>query len=123
MTSIQLAYTANLVLLLPVAIPTLVRLFPTDQGCFEESSGWRILVGALWTAILLLSLLGLHAPLVYSPVLLLQLIYKTLWLLFYATPRVLRNQAKSVPWGIAGSFLCIVLAWPWIIPWAYLLGR
>jgi hypothetical protein len=70
---------------------------------------------------LALSLLRLHAPIV--SVLLLQLIYKTLWLLFYATLRVLRGQAKSVPWGIAGSFLCIVLAWPWIIPWAYLLGR
>ncbi len=123
MTGIQLAYAANLALLIPVAVPTLLRLFPTDQGRFEESSGWRILVGAFWTAIMVLSLLGLRAPLTYSPVLLLQMIYKTLWLAFYAAPRFLRGQASDIPWGIAGSFLCIVLVWPWIIPWAYLLGE
>lgn len=42
MTSIQLAYTANLVLLIPIAIPTLIRLFRTDQGRFEESSRCRV---------------------------------------------------------------------------------
>jgi hypothetical protein len=117
---LRLAYAFNLLVLLPIAVPTLLRLYPTDQGKFEESAGWRVLVGALWTAILVLSALGLYAPLRYSPVLVLQVIYKTLWLLVFALPRVAEGRARSVPWGIAGSFLIIVLVWPFIIPWGYL---
>jgi hypothetical protein len=120
MVYLRLAYAFNLLVLLPIAVPTLLRLYPTDQGRFEESAGWRTLVGALWTAILVLSALGLYAPLRFSPVLVLQLIYKTLWLFVFALPRVVKLSARNVPWGIAGSFLIIVLVWPFIIPWGYL---
>ena len=120
MAYLKLAYAFNLLVLLPIAVPTLLRLYPTDQGRFEESAGWRTLVGALWTSILVLSALGLYAPLRYSPVLFLQVIYKTLWLLVFALPRVLNGRAHSVPWGIAGTFLVIILVWPFIIPWGYL---
>jgi hypothetical protein len=120
MTCLRLAYAFNLLVLVPIAVPTLLRLYPTDQGKFEESAGWRTLVGALWTAILVLSALGLYAPLRYSPVLVLQVIYKTLWLLVFVLPLVLKGCAHSVPWGIAGTFLVIILVWPLIIPWGYL---
>jgi hypothetical protein len=119
-TCLRLAYAFNLPVLVPIAVPTLLRLYPTDQGLFEESTGWRTLVGALWTAILVLSALGLYAPLRYSPVLALQVIYKTLWLLVFALPRVVKGRAHSVPWGIVGTFLVIVILWPFIIPWGYL---
>ena len=122
MQVIQAAYSANLVLLVPIAVPTIFRLFATDQSRFEESQGWRVLVGSLWSSILILSALGLSQPLRYSPVLLLQLIYKSVWLSVYVVPRLLRGDAAAVPWGIAGSFAVIVVVWPFIIPWAYLLG-
>jgi hypothetical protein len=120
MTCLRLAYAFNLLMLLPIAVPTLLRLYPTDQGRFEESAGWRTLVGALWTAILVLSALGLYAPLRFSPVLILQVIYKALWLLAFALPRVVKSRPGSVPWGIAGTFLVIVILWPLVIPWGYL---
>jgi hypothetical protein len=120
MTPLYLAYGINLAVLVPIAIPTLLSLFATDQERFEESAGWRMLVGSLWFAILVLSVLGLLQPLRYSPVLLLQLIYKSVWLAFYAVPRLLRGEVQAVPWGIAGSFALIVLAWPCVIPWDYL---
>jgi hypothetical protein len=120
MTYLRLAYAFNLLVLLPIAVPTLLRLYPTDQERFEESAGWRTLVGALWTAILVLSALGLYAPLRFSPVLILQVIYKALWLLVFALPRVVKGRAGSVPWGIAGTFLLIVILWPLVIPWGYL---
>ena len=123
MVSLKLAYAFNLLVLLPIALPTLLRLYPTDQGRFEESAGWRTLAGALWTAILVLSALGLYAPLRFSPVLVLQVIYKTLWLLVFVLPLVLKGRAHSVPWGIAGTFLVIILVWPFIIPWGYLFFR
>jgi hypothetical protein len=122
MHALQLAYCANIVLLVPIAVPTVFRLFPTDQGRFQESQGWRVLVGALWSGILVLSILGLFNPLQYSPVLFLQLIYKMVWLAVYAMPRILRGESQAIPWGIAGSFSAIVVIWPFLIPWAYLFG-
>jgi hypothetical protein len=116
------AYVANIVILIPIAVPTVFRLFPTDQGRFQESAGWRILVGGLWTGILVLSILGLFDPLRYSPVLLLQVIYKSIWLAVYVLPRLLRREYSSIPWGIAGSFAAIVVIWPFLIPWGYLFG-
>jgi hypothetical protein len=44
MKQIRLAYVANILILLPIAIPTVFRLFPTDAGSFTESVGWRALV-------------------------------------------------------------------------------
>lgn len=88
MTALQASYLANIVILLPVAVPTALHWWKTDEGRFAESAGWRVIVGALWTGILVLSLLGLREPLRYSPVLLLQLIYKSLWLVIYALPRL-----------------------------------
>jgi hypothetical protein len=117
MKQIRLAYVANILILLPIAIPTVFRLFPTDAGSFTESVGWRTLVGALWFGILVLSILGLRHPFRYCPVLLLQLVYKSTWLAVYAAPRILRGDFASVPWAIAGSFAAIVLIWPFIIPW------
>ncbi len=123
MTALQFAYAANLAILLPIAVPPRLGIYRTDQRKFPESAGWRALVGALWTGIMVLSVLGLREPLRYSPVLLLQLIYKTLWLVVFALPLVRRRETHLIPWGIAISFAAIVLIWPWLIPWGYLLGR
>lgn len=117
MSLIKLAYLANVVLLVPIAVPTLLRLFDTAQGCFSESEGWRVLVGALWSAILVCSLLGLVSPLRFAVILLLQVIYKTLWLTVYAVPRLLSGRRAEVPAGIAVSFVCIVVVYPLLIPW------
>ena len=82
-----------------------------------------MLVGSLWTGILVLSALGLRDPMRYSPGLLLQLIHKTLWRVGFALPLVRRREAHLIPWGIAISFIASVGIWPWLIPWAYLVGR
>jgi hypothetical protein len=116
------AYLANVCILVPIALATLLGWFDTAQGRFAESPGWRVLVGSLWTGILVLSLLGLRAPQVFAPVLVLQVIYKSLWLGLYAAPRWRAGRGDEVPAGIAASFVAIVLVWPWLIPWGYLLG-
>ena len=120
MTLLHLAYWANILILTPIAIPTIFKLFPTDQACFEESAGWRILVGSLWLGILVLSLLGLRDPLRYAPVLLLQLIYKSSYLAVYVLPSLAKADYKTIPWGITGSFTAIVCIWPFVIPWGVL---
>ena len=44
---LKLAYAANVVILVPVALPTLLGLYDTTQGTIPEISRYRSLVGAL----------------------------------------------------------------------------
>jgi len=122
MSMLQLAYVVNIVVLLPIVMATIFRIFPADEGRFDESEGWRLLVGGLWTGIVVLSVLGLFQPVLYSPVLLLQVIYKSIWLVAYVAPRLARRETSAVPWKMASCFVAIVAVWPFVLPWAYLLG-
>ena len=94
----------------------------TDQGVFAESAGWRTLVGSLWLAILVCSLLGVRWPDSFLWLLVFQVIYKSVWLAAYVAPRLGAARRAEIPIGIAGSFLVIVLVWPWFIPWRQLLA-
>lgn len=90
------------------------------SGAFAYSEAIR-LVGALWGAIFILSILGLFFPVKMSLVLLFQLIYKSSWLLFAALPAMLHNQAY--PKGMASFFLVWVIILPFVIPWSEIFGR
>ena len=92
------------------------------QGKFPESEGFRTILGSLWTAILIGSVLGLFWPVPMSPLLLIQVIYKTLWLLVFVLPRLLGGRSQDVPWGISLTFLVIVVSYPWVIPWGQVFG-
>ena len=119
-------YIFNILVLIPVGLLTLLggerggQL--ACQGKFPESEGFRTILGSLWTAILLGSILGLFYPVPMSPILLIQVIYKTLWLLVFVMPRLLKGKISEVPSGIALVFLVIVLSYPWVIPWGPLFG-
>ena len=124
MRTILLPYIANIIILVPVAMGTLFNLLPIADGHFPESAGWRLLVGSLWTAILVGSVMGLFNPLVFSPLLLLQVIYKALWLGVYTLPRlIIGDPAREIHWVISIIFVLIVLLYPLVIPWNYLFQR
>jgi len=110
-------YLANIAILVPVAFGSLTGLLPISRGHFPESAGWRTITGSLWTAILLCSIAGLFHPIIFAPILLLQVLYKAVWLVFYVLPR-LRNadSRKDIHWGMAVSFLLIVMFYPLVIP-------
>ena len=121
MKAVQIAYLLNILILIPVAVPTLLGLYDTAQGRFDESEGFRILVGAFWTAILVCSVAGLFRPEPFVAVLIIQLLYKSTWLAAYALPRLISGRAEEIPLGIAVSFVGIVIVWPFLIPWKELL--
>ncbi len=126
MTLLHLPYIFNIIVLIPIGLLTLLGGEKGGQlACqnkFPENEGFRTILGSLWTAILIGSVLGLFFPITMSALLLIQVIYKTLWLLVYAMPRMLKQHSKEVPWGIALTFLVIVLSYPWVIPWGQLFG-
>lgn len=126
MTLLHLPYIFNIIVLIPIGLLTLLGGEKGGQlACqskFPESEGFRTILGSLWTAILIGSVLGLFFPITTSALLLIQVIYKTLWLLVFAMPRMLKQRSNEVPWGIALTFLVIVVSYPWVIPWGQLFG-
>jgi hypothetical protein len=120
MSAPQVLFWANILILIPVGFGTLLKASVTDQAAFAESAGWRTLVGALWIAILACSVLGVLQPAGFLWLLVFQVIYKSVWLLAYAAPRLSATRRREIPSGIAVSFLVIVLVWPWFIPWRQL---
>ena len=117
MSAVQFLFWANIFILVPVGFATLLKPSATDQGVFVESTGWRSLVGSLWLAILACSVLGVVSSASFLWLLVFQVIYKSVWLLTYALPRLIDGRHAEVPSGITISFLVIVLVWPWFIPW------
>ena len=120
MSAPQVLFWANILILVPIGFGTLLKPSLTDHGVFAESAGWRTLVGSLWVAILACSALGVVWPSYFAWLLVFQVIYKSVWLLVYAAPRVLSGRRQEIPAGIALSFVAIVLIWPWFIPWRQL---
>ncbi len=80
------------------------------------------IVGCLWTAIALGSVLGLLDPVKWSPILLIQLLYKGFWLIFVALPMLFQGKIADIPRGIACFFLVWVVALIFFLPYQYLFG-
>ncbi|MCB0647505.1 MAG: hypothetical protein KDC49_12640 [Saprospiraceae bacterium] len=118
MIAVKMVYVANIIVASYIGITSL--FFPQTagkiifQGVYPNTDIIR-LVGSLWLSIAVLSLLGLWRPLTFSPVLLLQLIYKTSWLVVVVIPAIRNGQ--NYPTGMASFFLVWVLILPFVIPW------
>lgn len=115
---IKLVYLANVFIAGWISISSLfypyiakTTVFTDD---FEFSEAIR-LVGALWFAIFILSILGLFFPKKMSLVLVFQLIYKSSWLIFAAVPAIMAS--KPYPKSMAMFFLIWVIVLPFVIPW------
>jgi hypothetical protein len=115
---LTLIYCANIVVAGWIGITSL--FFPKTAAATIFSNAYQPteiirLVGCLWLAIALVSLAGLWRPLTFSPVLLVQLIYKGAWLLVVAVPAW--KSGQPYPMAMAGFFLVWCLVLPFVIPW------
>lgn len=118
MTAIKIMYIANILVAGWISISSLFFPKVAQQtvftNAFEYSEAIR-LVGALWWAIFILSILGLFFPKQMSLVLLFQLIYKSSWLIFAALPAM--SKGLPYPKGMAIFFIIWVIILPFVIPW------
>ena len=118
MTGLKIIYIANIIVAGWISITSL--FFPKTaqvtvfSGEFAYSEAIR-LVGALWFAIFILSVIGLFYPQKMSLVLVFQLIYKSSWLVVAALPAIIKNQ--PYPKGMAAFFVIWVIILPFVIPW------
>lgn len=109
---LQIAYAANIFILVPVCLSMFSSVGggPVFAGIVTESVGLRLMVASLWLAILLASLAGLFAPRFFAPILLIQIVYKSVWLAVFIAPLIM--QGRPWPSGIAICFLAIVISYP-----------
>jgi hypothetical protein len=109
-----LAYAFNILILVPVCYSMLLGAGVANvfEGKVIESEGLRLMVGSLWFGILVASIAGLLWPSFFAPVIIVQVIYKTLWLLIFVLP--LLYSGKAVPVGISSVFAFIAVSYPLI---------
>jgi hypothetical protein len=108
---LRICFAANIVILVPVCWSMFLgNSAAVFDGTVTESAGLRLLVGSLWTAILVASIAGIAQPKFFAPVVLIQVFYKAMWLLTFVLPAV--RSHKDAPVGISIVFLLIVLTYP-----------
>lgn len=115
---IKLMYITNIIVAGWISVQSLFYPRSAWTCIFEENVAFSCtiqLVGALWFAIFILSIIGLWFPTEMGLVLVFQLIYKSLWLLAVAVPAL--KMGVPFPKGMACFFLIWVIILPWIIPW------
>jgi hypothetical protein len=118
MIALKIIYFANIIVAGWISIMSIFYPKTAATTIFEnayQTTDVIRLVGCLWLSIAILSILGLWRPISFSPILLVQLIYKGAWLLIVALPAIRNNQ--NYPSGMALFFLIWVVILPFIIPW------
>jgi hypothetical protein len=116
---LRFAYGVNILILVPVVGSLLFAsndpTLPAFSNRAGDSPALRLMLAALWGTILLASIMALWFPRPFALLLMIQVVYKTGWLLTFILPLLLSGRSGEVPWGVAGSFLFIVLVWPAIL--------
>jgi len=103
-------------LFFPSAARTLFRLPEGDPAVLG-------LYGSFSLAAALLSILALRSPLKFVPLLLIQLVYKPLWLIVFAVPLFLKGQFPVYVVIISAVFLTYIVGNLIAIPFPYLFSR
>ena len=118
MIGLRIIYILNIIVAGQIAISAIsnpkTAAMTTFGNAYQPTEVMK-LVGCLWLGIAILSILGLFKPITFSPVLLIQLIYKGTWLLVVALPAIRNNDLY--PKTMAIFFLVWVIILPFLIPW------
>jgi quinol-cytochrome oxidoreductase complex cytochrome b subunit len=104
------------IVIVPQAVKTALR-WPADEPI---SFG---IVGSVYVAFGVLSVLGLRDPVKFAPVLLLQLCYKSVWFLALLLPLVIRGRYPDYGLVTAAVFASYIIGDLIAIPFPYLLSR
>ena len=117
-------YVANICL---TGVVGSISLFATSKAprfvfndAYEENDSMRV-IGSFWIAIGIVSLMGIFRPVKFCPILVVQIIYKGLFLIVEVIPKLARKE--PIPIGVAAFFLAWVVLLPLVVPWKHLLSK
>jgi hypothetical protein len=121
---LRIIYISNILVAGAISIMTLVfNSFATKNlfGDLETESNSSYITGSFWTAITLCSIFGLKFPYNFSPVLIIQIIYKSLYLFRKFLPDLISgNVGERGTIGMSIFFLVWIIILPIFVPWRYL---
>ena len=103
-----------------VIVPELVKAMLRWPGDEPIALG---IVGSVYVAFGVLSVLGLRDPLKFAPVLLLQLCYKSVWFVAVVLPLIIRGRFPDYGLFTAAVFATYIVGDLVAIPFPYLLAR
>ncbi len=103
-------------ILFPGIIQSVFRFPPQDPVVLG-------LCGSLFLALGLVSILGFRSPLKFAPVLLLELIYKPVWLVAVALPLFLKGQFPFYVVFISAVFITFIIGDLIAVPFAYVFSK
>jgi hypothetical protein len=83
------------------------------------SSQFRAVLGA----VSLLALLGVRYPLKMLPLLLFELLWKSIWVLAFGLPLWLNHQLDPNTRNVLGACLVGVVLTPLVLPWGYVVSH
>jgi hypothetical protein len=91
----------------------------------DHAPGWPLMNGvvcSLLAAVSVLAALGIRYPLQMLPVLLFELLWKSIWLIAIALPLWSANQIDARTWETVTDCLAAVILIP-LIPWRYVIAQ
>ena len=124
LTWMRVMYTTNIV---GAGVPGfLVTFFPglAERHMFGAVAQDGMLfgvTGSVWLAIGLLSVLGLRYPLELAGIFLVQIVYKTVWILAVGLPLSLQGDPRALPFVL--FFALISIGFAYAMPFRRLFGR
>jgi len=108
-----------------ILAPVVAGLIRGSMDAFPgavNSDVLRIMVASLWGGVLVVSAIALISPVQFWPVLVFQVIYKSIFVLLWVWPAVVRPIDGAIPWGPTGIFMFIIIVWPMFIAAALVAG-
>ncbi len=127
LTFLRIIYFSNILVAGTVAIMTLgFNSFATEHlfGDLATDSNSSYITGSFWTAITICSMLGLIFPYNFSPVLVIQIIYKSLYLFRKFLPDLISgNIGERNTIGMSIFFFIWIIILPIFVPWRYLFRK
>ena len=114
-----LPYAFNIVMLAPACVSLLLRDNRDGvialQGKVRDEPSLRLLAGSVCAALVLCSGLGLFVPRIFVPVLMLEFIAASIYLVACLLPGLVRYGWQSIPQGVTIGCATVAIAWPWFI--------
>ncbi|HTF97801.1 MAG TPA: hypothetical protein VL995_16815 [Cellvibrio sp.] len=120
-TRLQLYLLRAMYLLMVVGLG--LTAWPDIIAPDHRAADSHAVVQAFLGAFSLLALLGLRYPLALIPILLFELIWKSLWVAVYAIPVWLTNGLDDYASGVLFACVLGIVLTPIAIPWKYVVSR
>jgi hypothetical protein len=115
----NIPYLINCLILFPVVLNLWCYSTESRFSLFDNNvpnvPSLRLLIASFWTSLLLVSIIGIIYPHHMVALLIIQVVYKALYMLTSILPDYYRYGKSKTPFAMIIIFALICVIWPWFI--------